>query len=262
MKKTLLFILALVPIVFASCDKTNETLARQLIGKWMVAGTDGKPTPTDEKTVVTFISSTKAVSSMSGIGYDEAVDRWQHELGCDVAITGNTVTLTDYPTKEMKVVVDLSVKHINDQEIAADGQRTIILGGIKMKPATFSLQFARVSQDYSQDILGIWEGRVSSSEGSEHDDGELHRWEYRNDGTYSYYRQDDKGNWVDDVNELSEYFCDGTLLCTRWRNVGQPEMRECWEIDSIENGVMKWKALRVREDKTTYIASFQMTRVN
>ena len=39
------------------------------------------------------------------------------------------------------------------------------------------------------------------------------------------------------------------------------ERREWWEIESIENGVMKWKALRTREDKTTYTATFQMTKV-
>ena len=177
-------------------------------------------------------------------------------------LTGDvTVTLTDNPAKEVTVTVDMTVSRITDQEFAADCKRVVTIGGIKMEPTKSSLQFSRVSKDYSQDILGTWEGRVSSSEGSEHDDGELHRWEYRSDGSYSYYRQDEKGNWVDDVNVHSEYFCDGTLLCTRWKNPGQPEMRESWEIDSIENGVMKWKALRVREDKTTYTATFQMTKV-
>lgn len=261
MRNTFLIILALAAMVFVSCDKTNERLAEQLAGKWMVTGTDGKPAPTDVKAVINFLSATKAARSMSGTGYEEVIDNWQYEKPCDVTITGKTVTLTDSPAKEVTVTVDMTVSRITDQEFAADCKRVVTIGGIKMEPTTSSLQFSRVSKDYSQDILGTWEGRVSSSEGSEHDDGELHRWEYRSDGSYSYYRQDEKGNWVDDVNVHSEYFCDGTLLCTRWMNPGQPEMRESWEIDSIENGVMKWKALRTREDKTTYTATFQMTKV-
>ena len=32
-------------------------------------------------------------------------------------------------------------------------------------------------------------------------------------------------------------------------------------IESIQDGVMKWKALRQREDGSTYTATFQMTKV-
>ena len=33
-----------------------------------------------------------------------------------------------------------------------------------------------------------------------------------------------------------------------------------WEIESIKDGVMKWTALRMREDGTTYTATFSMTK--
>ena len=39
------------------------------------------------------------------------------------------------------------------------------------------------------------------------------------------------------------------------------EIREWWEIESIQNGKMEWKALRMCEDKTTYTATFEMTKV-
>lgn len=34
-----------------------------------------------------------------------------------------------------------------------------------------------------------------------------------------------------------------------------------WEIESIKDGVMKWTALRMREDGTTYTATFSMTNM-
>ena len=67
---------------------------------------------------------------------------------------------------------------------------------------------------------------------------------------------------MDDVNTMAEYFVDGSLLCTRWKNVGSDiENRESWEIASIQNGKMEWTALRQKADGTTYTATFSMTRV-
>lgn len=34
-----------------------------------------------------------------------------------------------------------------------------------------------------------------------------------------------------------------------------------WEIESIKDGVMKWTVLRMREDGTTYTATFSMTNM-
>ncbi|MCR4810441.1 MAG: hypothetical protein K5896_11375 [Prevotella sp.] len=62
------------------------------------------------------------------------------------------------------------------------------------------------------------------------------------------------------ANTLNEYFVAGRLLCSRWINDGK-ELREWWEIESIENGVMKWTALRQNADGTTYTATFEMKKV-
>ena len=64
-------------------------------------------------------------------------------------------------------------------------------------------------------------------------------------------KQNEEGEWVPSGDEISEYFVDGTLLCTRWGN-NEQENREWWEIASIKDGVMKWKALRENEDGTTF----------
>jgi hypothetical protein len=103
---------------------------------------------------------------------------------------------------------------------------------------------------------------VTSDKGSEFDDGEEHCWEYLADGSYVYYSKNAEGQFVPVESVFNQYFVDGTLLCTRWKNVGEgeEEHREWWEIASIENGVMKWTALRQRPDGTTYTATFQMTK--
>jgi hypothetical protein len=124
-----------------------------------------------------------------------------------------------------------------------------------------SMRLVKLAKDYRQDIIGLWEGKVSS-DSSQFDDGQLHRWEYRADGNYVYYGLV-KDKWEPIGGGFNQYLVDGNLLCTRWKNEGdEQESREWWEIESIEDGVMKWKALRIGEDGAPYAASFTMTKVN
>jgi hypothetical protein len=61
---------------------------------------------------------------------------------------------------------------------------------------------------------------------------------------------------------MAEYFVDGILLCSRWKNVGDDtEKRESWEIASIKDGKMEWTALRQAADGSYYTATFSMTQV-
>ena len=119
-----------------------------------------------------------------------------------------------------------------------------------------SVCYVKVNDDYSKDIIGTWEGNCTS-EGSVFDDGQEHRWEYKDDGTYVYYVKDGD-NWVPSDDELNEYFVDGNLLCARWIEDGA-DNREWWEI-TIDGDKMNWTALREDEDGKTYTATFEMER--
>lgn len=111
--------------------------------------------------------------------------------------------------------------------------------------------------DLSELIIGTWEGHCTS-DNSEFDDGQDHRWEYKDDGTYVYYIND--GNdWVPSNDKMNEYSVDGNVLDTRWGD-GSTENREAWEI-AIEGDTMKWTAEREKGDGTTYTVTFEMTRV-
>jgi hypothetical protein len=73
------------------------------------------------------------------------------------------------------------------------------------------------------------------------------------DGTYRYYRKDEGGQWqAVTTREFQDYFVDGTLLATRWKNQGEEEeLREWWEIASLADGQMQWTALRQNADGST-----------
>ena len=270
---------------------TPGWLGEKLIGKWMIADVEGKPAPTNRKTVLTFVSDTKAFMSRSfdkpdngegmdpdkkpefepGQGPDPAAGPgkpgWDDYEEFDVTINCNQVTLDKVEQSGRQLSNTYLISEISDSDFICDFTLPAPPDGPEGEDGNKEVKierqrFEKIEADYEQAAIGLWEGKVTSEE-DEYTDGKLHRWKLKEDGTYLYFRQDETGAWVDDVNEFADYFIDGTLLCMRWKNVGegQKENREWWEIVSIEDGVMKWKALRQREDGSTYIASFSMNYV-
>ena len=241
-------------------SRHNAGLAEKIIGKWMQAEMMGRPMMTNEKLVYTFVSDTKAYISASLNGNSKIASQWNDKAEADVTINGNEMILTSKRSENMTVVEKFIITDITDSEFVAAHEVTITVDGDVLPSNSHMLSFTKVKADYSEAILGTWEGRCTS-EGSEFDDGQVHRWQYKADGTYVYYVKDGD-NWVPYANNtLNEYFVDGNLLCTRWVDDGV-EYREWWEIASITDGKMNWTALRQdNPDDTPYTVTFEMTRV-
>ena len=253
--------------VFTSCtvDNTDNpavepdfNLEENIIGKWMVAELDGTPCPTNWKTILTFESPTKAYGSLS----DYFSLSWNVRVPADVTINGNKVSVINQDGNT-KNVLECTILSISDKDMLMSSDWNVYVDDVSVQHEVYGKErYERITADYKDVIIGMWEGCSTGDEGSEFDDGENHRWEYLADGTYRYYHKVD-GQWQLSNDVLHDYFVDGNLLCTRWKNAGEgkEENREWWEIESIENDVMKWKALRMREDGSTYTATFEMKKV-
>ena len=238
-------------------DLPASGLAENIIGKWMVDALDGQPCPTNLKAVITFLSATKAYGSLS----DFYSDSWNSHASADVVIDGNNVTLTAFENEHTKHVTVVDIYSITDKDMRLKSDwKAYTDDKMVINEVYDNERYIRISDDYENDIIGTWEGKVTSSE-DEHTDGELHRWEYKANGTYVYYSKEND-EWKAGNDVMADYFVDGILLCTRWKKtIDSSELREWWEIESIKDGVMKWKALRMRENGTTYTATFEMTKV-
>ena len=249
--------------IFTSCTNEDnpaipDNLAEKIIGKWMPAELDGKPVQTDKKSVYTFVSATKAYMSVSTNSQQGEETVWNDQKELDVAISGNTMTLTNHSDEHTTMVEEFCFTAISGSEFTANHKITVTNDGATVLSNEGVIHFAKVTADYSEAVLGTWEGHCTS-EGSVFDDGQEHRWQYNADGTYVYYVKDGD-NWVPyEGNTLNEYFVDGNLLCTRWIDQGQ-ENREWWEI-TINGDKMNWTALRENPDGTTFTATFEMTKV-
>ena len=237
-----------------SSEVTQEQIEENIIGKWMTSERDGQPALTDEKNVYDIVSTTETYVSLSR---SKGKSPWNNGVKRSVDIKGNVVTIAPFPGDNSSVVNEFTITDISDNEFTANVKNTRTVDGAEPVVTERVDTYVRVNEDFSDDIIGIWEGHCIS-EGSVFDDGQYHRWEYKTDGTYVYYVKDGD-DWVPSKNTLNEYFMAGKLLCTRWME-GDVENREWWEI-SIDGDTMNWTALREDEDGNTYTAAFEMTRI-
>ena len=273
MKKLMNWVLAAIitcgASVFTSCTVSDNpaqpaepdlNVAEKIIGKWITAESDGKAIPTNEKVVLDFVSTTEAYVSLSIHDRTAEDTPWRDREESDVEINGNDVILFHSPKPGMNVTVDLHVESITDATLIAKRIVTIRQDGGLVRSTENIIRYEKLNVDYRNAICGMWEGRMTSEQ-SVYGDVEDHRWEYLLDGTFNYFHKNDLWQISDD--DFSDYFVAGNLLCTRWKNAGEgnEEHREWWEIESIENGVMKWKALRQKEDGSTYTATFEMKKI-
>ena len=271
MKKNMKWMLGAILIctasVFASCSNADvpasgrepviDGLNEKVMGKWIVDKKEGQPALTNQKLVIDFKSDSKVSVSVSYMNF------WHNNDVFDYKIKRNTILCEKQLDEHMAANITVKVHAIDANTMDEDFLNIISYDGVERVKLESKEVLKRVTDDYTTAILGVWEGKATSEAGSEFDDGEPHRWEYKADGTFCYYNKVN-GEWQLSDNVLNEYFVDGMLLCTRWKEGGEGavENREWWEIESIKGGVMKWTALRQKPDGTTYTATFQMTKVN
>ena len=237
---------------------TQAEIEKAIVGKWMNAEMNGVPSLTNNKGVYTFISTESAYMSSSVKGKPGLGDLWHNFVPLDVNIKDNVITLTHQLDEHRTMTIEMTVTSINDESMHADVHATLTVDGTVMGSVNDHILYEKVKERYQKPIVGLWEGRRTSGGTTEY-----HRWEYLSDGTYNFYLKEGEGQWVKMKDELSEYFVDGRLLCTRWKNAGEgtQENREWWEVRSIENDAMIWTALRQDEQGDRYVESFAMNKV-
>ena len=237
-------------------------LSEKIVGKWIHVEIDGVPVLTNQKSVLTFVVEDSIIKAYNSLAMNDVGAWWKFRKQMDIAIDGNKVTVKGKYDNGKSVITEMTVTSVTEKEMQLDAKTTLFNDGEAYAViGPRHEKYVLVEKDYSQEILGTWEGHITSDQ-SAFDDSKMHRWEYKDDGTYLYLGLDEDGEWQADVNSKGDYFVDGNLLCTRWKNVGDPaEHREWWEITSIEDGVMNWTALRRSEQDSVYTATFSMRRV-
>jgi len=260
---------AMMSILFVGCEKENtqvepdRDVANKIIGKWITAESDSKVLPTNEKIVYDFVSATEAYVSLSFTETTNGGTPWSVRDDVDVDIVGNDIILTHNPEPGTTVVVNIHVNAITGTTLIGKRNITVRKDGGLVRSEESMIRCEKLDMDYSTKILGLWEGKMTSEQ-SAFDDGQEHRWEFKDDGSFVFYIKNDKGIWEAKDDEYAEYFVAGNLLCTRWKNTGEGsvENREWWEIATAGDKSMVWTALREKEDGSQYTAAFTMQKMS
>lgn len=239
-------------IVFAGCDKDNvSNLNEKIIGKWMPLDIDGQSVLTDNKSVYDFVSPTKAYMMGSAISLQNGETEWNEQTELDVVIKGKKMTLTYNLGENTKVVEVFNFTAIDENTFTANHKITVTKNGEEVLSNEGNARFVKVTNDFSQDILGVWDCQEINGGQTYNDDNA--RLEFYPNGSYNLYHKNDAGEWeLTENREISEYFVDGNILATGWKDFSKPMDYEYWEIESIDGNQMVWSALRQLPDGLRY----------
>lgn len=260
-KSTLVLALALVALLFANCKKENK-LEQQIIGKWITTDVDGHAELTNNKSVITILSATKAIISTSRPNPSSENQGWASHLNASVVLDGNKVTLSFQPNAHITIIYDITVRSITDTNMEGTFMHNTLRDGeVVSTNGPMEMRWVKVNADYQQAVIGLWE--CTELTGIETYNDANARLQFFADGTYNYWRKNDAGEWQALTDrEFQNYFVDGTMLATRWKVIGENELREWWEIVSIAGNQMEWTALRQNEDGTNVRQGMKWKKVN
>ena len=251
--------------IFTSCMSDNgdnpasDSLTEKVVGKWIHADTDGETVTTDMMSVYTFAKDGTALKGWYSMSMTES-GVWAYNQETDVAISGNTITMTSRLTDGVTSVVELTGVSVSGKDLRFTAKTTLSKDG--QVTATYGPRqehFTQTDADYTEAVVGLWEISFTSDD-PEYESSEPYRELYRADGTASFYDLID-GQWVEEETTYSEYFADGPLFCFRWQKPGQEGRHENWEIVSCTGSEMVNKAFCRRADGTTYTITAHLTKV-
>jgi hypothetical protein len=229
---------------------SESVIKEKIVGKWKGVIHDGAELTTNVRTVLTFNADGTRTVSTSRFESNTNEYLFRNKQSGTYAIEGSQ--LKNYlDTNDGYDVAIYNIDVIDDSQLAMTMQN--------LNPGRKSV-YKRVTADYSEDIIGLWEVTEMTGEETYNDDNA--RLAFLADGTYKYYRKSDAGDWqLVSTREVEEYNLDGDWLATRWQEKDGEMNYEWWDIDEIKDGQMKWSALREREDGTRFTTTFTWKKV-
>ena len=238
---------------------SESVIKEKIVGKWKAITQDGKERVTNRRTVMTFFANGSMTYSRAFPSDYMEQYNWEYKVPYTYTVSGNIITREGLEADGQMRMTFYEVSAISSSEVEMN-LTGYVLGGQNYSRNMVNL-YKRVSADYSEDIIGLWEVTGMTGEETYNDDNA--RLAFLADGTYRYYRKDDAGEWqLVSTRDVEEYFVDGDWMATRWQEKGGEMNYEWWDIDEIKDGQMKWSALREREDGTRFTTTFTWKKVS
>ena len=238
---------------------SESVIKEKIVGKWKAITQDGKERVTNRRTIMTFFANGSMTYSRAFPSDYMEQYNWEYKVPYTYTVSGNIITREGLEADGQMRMTFYEVSAISSSEVEMN-LTGYVLGGQNYSRNMVNL-YKRVSADYSEDIIGLWEVTGMTGEETYNDDNA--RLAFLADGTYRYYRKDDAGEWqLVSTRDVEDYIVDGDWVATRWQETGGEMNYEWWDIDEIKDGQMKWSALREREDGTRFTTTFTWKKVS
>ena len=230
---------------------SESVIKENIIGKWKGIIQDGSELATNDRTVLTFNADGTRTVSKSYYDTDTESYILRNKQTGTYTIEGSL--LNSYLDEaDLYDVVIYNIDAIGSNEMAMTMEN--------FRPGR-KFDYKRVTTDYAAEIVGVWEG-VEMTGDETYGNAEA-RIIYDAYGKFYYFSKNDEGQWAINFKESDrKYIVDGDWLATSWKDENGNTNFECWDIDEIKGDVMKWSALREREDGTRFKTTFTWRKIS
>ena len=230
---------------------SESVVKEKIIGKWKGITQDGSELTTNDRTVLTFnADGTRTVSKSY---YDTDTESY-------ILRNKQTGTYTIEGSQLKSYLDEADLYDVVTYNIDAIGSNEMAMTMENFRPGR-KFDYNRVTTDYAAEIVGVWEG-VEMTGDETYGNAEA-RIVYEANGKFYYFSKNDEGQWAINFKESDrKYIVDGDWLATSWKDENGNTNFECWDIDEIKGDVMKWSALREREDGTRFKTTFTWRKIS
>ena len=230
---------------------SESVVKEKIIGKWKGITQDGSELTTNDRTVLTFnADGTRTVSKSY---YDTDTESY-------ILRNKQTGTYTIEGSQLKSYLDEADLYDVVTYNIDAIGSNEMAMTMENFRPGR-KFDYKRVTTDYAAEIVGVWEG-VEMTGDETYGNAEA-RIIYDAYGKFYYFSKNDEGQWAINFKESDrKYIVDGDWLATSWKDENGNTNFECWDIDEIKGDVMKWSALREREDGTRFKTTFTWRKIS
>ena len=230
---------------------SESVIKENIVGKWKGVTQDGSELTTNDRTVLTFnADGTRTVSKSY---YDTNTESY-------ILRNKQTGTYTIEGSLLNSYLDEADLYDVVTYNIDAIGSNEMAMTMKNFRPGR-KFDYKRVTTDYAAEIVGVWEG-VEMTGDETYGNAEA-RIVYEANGKFYYFSKNDEGQCAINFKESDrKYIVDGDWLATSWKDENGNTNFECWDIDEIKGDVMKWSALREREDGTRFKTTFTWRKIS
>ncbi len=247
--KRLLVAAIITSLLLCSCEDDDTDYAALLTGTWVNTHVDNVPVLTDDSYVCQYRPDMVQFYAQ-GVRLDENNKTWRESDTYTYQVEGRMIIIdgTDVNNKTYHLELEIVAMTRNSftevvKEYKVDNVNY---------PDPKSYTYHRVTEDYSDQFVGVWYGHCTTPGTS---DTGYHYWEYFADGSFNYYYQDENDDWVRKSDNDGGYFLYGNLMASNYTNDlisgGTGKAYECWNFQITGNNMI-WTGLRENGQTITY----------